>query len=98
MTWGRRSPQDRPRRRQLGGISGRREQVAQAREDPGFPDDVEQRPEGLVGDLAEVNRDIKLHPADAYALSSRGQIYLAVGRYEEALADLDRAIELDASD
>src|SRR5215467_2693258 len=98
MTWGRRSPQDRPRRRRLSGFSGRRGQAARAGEDPGFPDDDEQRTEGLVGDLAELNRDIKLHPADAYAISSRGQVYLAIGRYDEALADLGRAIELDASD
>src|SRR5215471_8050607 len=45
MTWGRRSAQDRPRRRRLGGFSGRREEVARAREDPGFPDDHEQRTE-----------------------------------------------------
>src|SRR5215467_11622694 len=98
MTWGRRSPQDRPRRRRLSGFSGRRGQAARAGEDPGFPDDDEQRTEGLVGDLAELNRDIKLHPADAYAISSRGQVYLAIGRYDEALADLGRAVELDPDD
>jgi tetratricopeptide (TPR) repeat protein len=45
--------------------------------------------------LANLNRDIKLRPADAWGISSRGQIYLGLGRYDEALADLDRALELD---
>ena len=76
-------------------MAGRRRQTAQDRGNGGFADDDEQ---GLLVDLADLDRNIKLHPADAYAISSRGQMYLAMKRYDEALADLDRAIELDASD
>jgi hypothetical protein len=55
------------------------------RDEPGVPDDDERRRrlDGPGEDLADLNRAIKLHPTDAYALSSRGQIYLAMGRYDQ---------------
>src|SRR5262249_60423445 len=48
--------------------------------------------------LADLNRVIEFHPADAYAISCRGQVYLGMGRYDEALADLHRRVELDPAD
>ena len=36
-------------------------------------------------------------PSDAWAIAIRGQTYRAMGRYDEALADFNRAIELDPS-
>jgi tetratricopeptide (TPR) repeat protein len=84
-------------RLRLSGSAGRRGRAVQHRETPdsrtvqgeaGEWDDIDDA-------LANLSRDIKLRPADAWAISSRGQIYLGLGRYDEALADLDRALELD---
>ena len=36
-----------------------------------------------------------LDPDSTFAIGSRGQVYVALGRYQEALADFDRALELD---
>src|SRR6266700_3748450 len=84
-------------RLRLSGFAGRRGRAVQHRETP----DSRTMPGGASGrgqvseELADLNRDIRLRPADAWAISSRGQTYLGLGRYDEALADLDRAIELD---
>ena len=51
--------------------------------------------QGPLADLADLDRIIRLRPADAASLSSRGQIYLRLERYDDALADLARAAELD---
>ena len=37
-------------------------------------------------------------PGDAWTTGSRGQAYQAMGRYDEALADFDRALQLDPDD
>src|SRR6266581_687632 len=87
-------------RLRLSGFAGRRGRAVQHRETP----DSRTMPGGASGrgqvseELADLNRDIRLRPADAWAISSRGQTYLGLGRYDEALADLDRAIELDPAD
>jgi tetratricopeptide (TPR) repeat protein len=41
------------------------------------------------------DRAIQLDPESALFIDLRGQACLAMGRYDQALADLDRAIELD---
>jgi len=38
------------------------------------------------------------NPTGAWAIASRGQAYLTLKRYDQALADLNRAIELDPDD
>src|SRR6266571_1962720 len=87
-------------RLRLSGFAGRRGRAVQHRETP----DSRTMPGGASGRgqvseaLADLNRAIRLRPADAWAISSRGQVLGKMGRYEEALADLDRAIELDPGD
>ena len=50
--------------------------------------------ETLKDVLADAETAVKLAPEDSAILDTRGQIYLALGRTDEALADLDRAIAL----
>ncbi len=38
------------------------------------------------------------NPTGAWAIASRGQAYLTLKRYDQALADLNRAIELDPAE
>jgi tetratricopeptide (TPR) repeat protein len=45
--------------------------------------------------LADVDRAIRLDPADAYAYSARGGIYVILGQSAKALPDLDEAVRLD---
>jgi tetratricopeptide (TPR) repeat protein len=45
--------------------------------------------------LQHYNDVLLLNPDYPEALAGRGQTYTAMGKYDEALADLDRAIELD---
>ncbi len=47
---------------------------------------------------ADLDRAIELDPDQADAIVDRGVTYLAMGRYEDALADFDRAIELDPTE
>ncbi len=51
---------------------------------------------GEAGD-DEGARAVYQRVINAEAIGSRGQAYQAMGRYDEALADLNRAIELDPS-
>jgi len=44
-----------------------------------------------------LNSAIELDPRDAGYYAARGQVYQAMGRNDEALADFDRANELDPS-
>src|SRR6266566_338129 len=83
-------------RLRLSGFAGRRGRAVHHRETPDsrtVPGGASEWEE-IDEVLGALNRDIKLRPADAWAISSRGQTYLGLGRYDEALADLDRAIEL----
>jgi tetratricopeptide (TPR) repeat protein len=41
---------------------------------------------------------MQLHPEYRWAIARRGEAYRLMGRYDEAIADLSRAIELDPSD
>src|SRR6266516_3611594 len=93
----RRALRDRLRMR---GFAGRRGRAVHHRETPDSRTVPGGASEGEEIDevLGALNRDIKLRPADAWAISSRGQTYLGLGRYDEALADLDRAITLDPDD
>jgi tetratricopeptide (TPR) repeat protein len=40
-------------------------------------------------------RPLKLDPDDAWAIGSRGQTYVALGRYDDAVADCNHAIDVD---
>ncbi len=87
-------------RLRLSGFAGRRGRAVHHRETPDsrtVPGGASEWEE-IDEVLGALNRDIKLRPADAWAISSRGQTYLGLGRYDEALADLDRAIKLDPAD
>jgi tetratricopeptide (TPR) repeat protein len=46
--------------------------------------------------LADYDRAIELDPAKTSAIVNRGQVHVAMGRYDEALADYNRAVELDS--
>ena len=39
---------------------------------------------------------LEVHPADIPSLTNRGELYLRMGRYQEAAADLQAAIDLDS--
>lgn len=41
------------------------------------------------------NREIELDPGDALAVANRGETYQRMRRYDEALADFNRAVELN---
>ena len=47
-------------------------------------------------DLA--NRALQLHPENGFFLDSRGWVYFKMGRTKEALADLEKAVELTKGD
>jgi len=47
--------------------------------------------------LANLNRDIKQNPDNAWALAHRGETYRLMERYQEALMDFNRCIELDST-
>ena len=52
------------------------------------------RAESLEYSLNLVERALAIEPDNGYIIDSRGWIYYRLGRYEEALADLQRALEL----
>lgn len=45
--------------------------------------------------IAKYTRALSLEPDDTYCLATRGEFLLRVGRFDEAAADLLRAIETD---
>src|SRR5687768_15722076 len=45
-----------------------------------------------IGSLSEV---IQRNPADPSAYNTRGAAYAKVGRYSDAIADFDRAVQID---
>jgi len=47
--------------------------------------------------LPDAERAVELVPDNAKYLDTRGQIYAALGRREEAIADLERALQIDPS-
>jgi tetratricopeptide (TPR) repeat protein len=47
--------------------------------------------------LTQATQEIAAHPGDPEAYFNRGQALAALGRYEEAVADYQRALGLDAS-
>lgn len=48
--------------------------------------------------LADYAKAIELAPEDEDAVRARGQFYLAMGKYAEAIKDFNKAIELDEED
>jgi regulator of sirC expression with transglutaminase-like and TPR domain len=42
-----------------------------------------------------LDRQIELIPADPYACTNRGHVYLELKEYQKAIADFDRAIHLE---
>jgi|HubBroStandDraft_3_1064219.scaffolds.fasta_scaffold811635_1 tetratricopeptide (TPR) repeat protein len=53
----------------------------------------------LLGNIADPeDRKVVALSAVAWVIASRGETYRLMGRYEEALTDFNRAIELDPSD
>lgn len=45
--------------------------------------------------LENFNRGISIHPRHAFAFNGRGLVYLSVGQFDKAKADLERALELE---
>jgi tetratricopeptide (TPR) repeat protein len=45
--------------------------------------------------LPDAERAVELAPDNSYALGTRGQIYAALGRREEAIADLQKALSIN---
>jgi Tfp pilus assembly protein PilF len=48
--------------------------------------------------LPDVERSLRQHPSDARPLNTRGNIYEALGKREEAIADFRRALSLSPND
>jgi Tfp pilus assembly protein PilF len=46
--------------------------------------------------LADVEKSLELDPNNVYALDTRGNIYEALGRRDEAIADFRRALSVGA--
>ena len=49
----------------------------------------------LEGAIAAYTEAIRLHPQNAQPYSNRGQAYLRKANWKKAIADCDRAIQLD---
>jgi Flp pilus assembly protein TadD, contains TPR repeats len=56
---------------------------------------IYQKQENYNVALARYNQALLLFPEDINSLTNRGEVYLKLGKFDEAAADLKKAIELD---
>jgi tetratricopeptide (TPR) repeat protein len=50
-----------------------------------------------TGALQDLNQSLRQEPNNAYAIGTRGQVYQAMGKNSEALADFNRALAINNS-
>jgi tetratricopeptide (TPR) repeat protein len=57
---------------------------------------IHQKEEHYEGAIEQYTKALLLDPNDTYCLANRGEIFLRLGKFQEASADLLKAIETDA--